>query len=213
MIRVSHYGVHWIDGIAFLEQASGSSSVTGLEELDSPFMVRPMKRGSVCPHAINLDDASLTPEEEEQFSSFKDDPIVRALSPVPKPESDRFFFFPDPEGKLLPYALVLARMSSPTQPLVVPIWTQSFDVHLSNVAPIVITEAAPSKTKLINHITSTARLGVRTVVIIGDPAVVLSRDFKPHSTRITETKIEDLRELPWERIGSYLLRKFMKSPS
>jgi hypothetical protein len=210
-VRVGHYGVHWAPGgIAFLEQGGAGQNAAGVD-VESPFYVHPFKRFSVSPHLINLADSKLTQEEWMKVEPILTDPLLDVMSPVPRRIEDRCFFFADAERKLIPLLMILSRMSSPTLPLIMPIWTQSFDLHLTNVAPMVITDTDTSRSKLLNNVVSHARSGYRTVVITGDPNSVLNPDFQRKKTDLFDIPISELRELPWERIGAFLLRRYMRN--
>lgn len=210
-VRVGHYGVHWAPGgIAFLEQGGAGQNAVGVD-IESPFFVHPFKRFSVSPHMINLADGKLSQEELSRIEPILNDPLLDVMSPVPRRVEDRCFFFADADRRLVPIMMILSRMSSPTLPIIMPIWTQSFDLHLTNVAPMVITDTDWSRSKLLNNVVSHARSGYRTVVITGDPNSVLNRDFQKKKSDLTDIPIEELRELPWERVGAYLLRRYMRN--
>jgi hypothetical protein len=209
-IRVGCFGVHWAPGgIAFLEQGGAGMSATGVD-IASPFQVVPPKRGTICPHAINIGDGQLTREELDAFAPILKDPLVDALLPVPRKPDNRCFFFADPEHRLTSLIMMLSRMASPVRPVITPVWDRTFDIHSTNVAPLVVIEATPARTKLLHHLTGSVRSGVRTVVLTGHPDVVLNRDFERRSTGLVDAPIEQLREMPWERFGAHTLRRYMR---
>jgi hypothetical protein len=46
--------------------------------------------------------------------------------------------------------------------------------------------------------------------MIGEPDVVLNRDFERRQSPLVDVPIEQLRDLPWERFGAHLLRRYMR---
>lgn len=180
-------------------QAQPSCLIRGIK---CPFKVitpRPVR----CNHAIDIDETS----DEELI----DDPLVKAMVPLP-PTSSQLSYFEDPRGELKLPLLALSRMSWPIRSIVMPAWTMTLDglyreLNATNVQPLVLTDAGPMVTSLIRACHQLAGNIPRHLIVTGAPMPLPSSFVRLK----TELHGQDLNGIEWEGIGARLLREEMEN--
>lgn len=195
------YGLHWDGQIAWLCQDE-SQNYVGLRGA-CPFEIR----GKGCCHNI---PRSQTPNQEAEvkLSELMTDPLVRCMLPLPRPVGRNLFFVEDPFDELGPLLTQLARLGSPTQSSIRPMWTIKAseiekEMACSNVLPWVLVQADQREQKLLDTIGKLGPYKPRTVVVVGKPEMVVRPPFQ----RI-RTQIKELPQLPWEALGARLLQRY-----
>lgn len=193
MIELGHFGLHWLPGeIAVLMQGSGPATAIGLD-VEAEFTGR-----GRCNHRIDLSAAGTLPD-------IMDDPLVRAMRPLPR--RGRVPWFAHADKAILS---ALARMSSPIQPVVRPLWSLTSaalqrELMTSNVQPLVLTDIQPQHRRLLDPLLQQSSLVIRPIVLSGDPRVALRPEAERQETNLTH----DVVGLPWEAIGARVLRNHM----
>lgn len=213
---VPHYGVHWDDdGVAHIMQGRGSTNAVGLPRRP-PFQVRLPSKQKHCNHQINT--AAQVPSDHHWhfFLQLIDDPLVRAMLPIPK-KAGGVFYLNDPDDKALTILLLLSKMSSPIYPIVVPVWTMTVDsiiveLQNTNIQPFVVTQMEPKHSELMAKVAKAAVYLPRTMVFSGASDVVVPSNVTRIKTALTTSAYDltDLMTLPWETLGSVVVRKYMR---
>lgn len=215
---VGHYGIHWTStGVAFLEQGDpkGGANALGLRE-KSPFRVRIQSKFKYCNHNIPLAVPNQHPKHIEMFDRLVEDALVDTMLPIPKDEgSSGVYFIEDPTNSLLPYIALLAQMSSPIDSIIKPIWSYPLKtimelMEVTNVQPLVLTDAGARDTDLLDKIGKFGLSAPRTVLITGSADVVCPRSVERITTTLSKFAIEDLIGLPWAALGAAVTRKDMR---
>jgi hypothetical protein len=212
---VTHHGIHFDpEGVAFLEQGRGSTNAVGLHR-KSPFVVKLESSKRHCNHMIPLSTPVPNDHHWEFFMSLLDDPLVRAMLPIPKADGGVYFVANQPNLTML--LVLLSKMSSPIYNVVIPMWTLTgpailTELQNTNVQPFVITDCEPKHSDLISKISQAAVYLPRKVVFAGDANVALNPGCKRITTTLTDPKhnLNDLAALPWEQLGATVVRKFMR---
>lgn len=200
---INTFGLHHVGGIPFLVQADGVTNLIS-PELGNPFSLKLPLRGIQCPHDIKLDGASMSEPEWLQ------DPLVQALLPVPGPVGGRVKMLRDPNDRYAQIIQSLLRLSSPTEPMVQPVWWQSpftgrRRYMASNITPIVWTAVTISHIdSLIEHCDMT-RVFNRTTVVVAREELPLYRGMERIETGLTRVPDGD-----FEAIGAGVLRRWME---
>ena len=213
--EVSYYGVHWAPGkIAFLQQARGGSNAIGLREA-SPFIVRPKRRWT-CNHLIQLNSVNPARGHLGRFEELVSrNSLVRFMLPLPK-EADLALqsgvgVF---SGDLMLVTLLL-KMSSPVRlpyfslPMVQPRMILD-ELQMTNVQPVVVTEIGPKHTSVVAELVAAARNAPRRLLLLAHPDVPLTQEVLLADHMQGQT-INDLAALPWESLGSIVLRAYMRN--
>lgn len=201
MIDVSHYGLHRADGnIAFLMQAETVSNALGLP-LSCPFQVVPTSRWVQCNHRINLLPFSHTP--------FMDDPVVRAMRPIPQAAPAPVFIAGGIEMKKV--LSILAGMSAYIKPPIVPLWATNlkrirYELQATNVQPLVITDLKPTDRKDVDAILEMATLHPRQLILLGSDDMFFGSKVLRLKTNLTH---DDLTPYNWAEIGAQVLKEEM----
>lgn len=200
---VSHWGVHDAGGIWFLEQTEGGSNALGLS-LNSPFTVRPVRK-CACNHTIKLIHPAGA--REIRHTDICGDPLVRELAPIPKRDGGVTYFVDN--GRVIPAAATLARLSSPVSNIVKPFWAKKPsewlpELETTNVQPLVLTGIEPRHTRWIASFVSAVAPLPRRLVLVGQTIASI-----PGVNRVTFSPPE-YPDLPWEDIGGWLLGRWMR---
>jgi hypothetical protein len=212
---VSHFGIHVDDtGVAFLEQGRGSTNAAGLSR-KSGLEVRLPSRKQHCNHQIPL--ASPVPHDHhwEFFGSLLDDPLARAMLPVPKSDGGVFYIAEDP--RLSTVLVLLAKLSSPIYNVIVPIWMLNktaivAELQSTNVQPFVLAGVEPKHSMMLAQLAEATVYLPRTLVLCGCKDVPSPPGAKRLTTRLTDEtqNPHDLIGLPWEQLGAAVVRKHMR---
>jgi hypothetical protein len=191
MLELGHYGLHWLPGeIAVLMQGSGPETAFGLE-------IEAVRIGKGrCNHRINLSAVADLPDLS--------DPLIQAMLPLPRQGAIPWIDKGDKQA-----LATLARMSSPIQPTVRPLWSMTQHMLLNelaatNVQPLVLTDIEPQHRHLVERVIALAATAPRPVLLEGSPRM----PQRPGFERIT-TSVEIDPSLPWEAIGATVLRRTM----
>ena len=211
LIPVTHYGLHLTpDGVAYLHQGRKASNFISMRQL-SPYEVL-TKRGRLCPHLINA--ASTVPDRAhwELFLRMYDDPLVRAMLPIPKHRNELVPFISDPQGELLMDLVMLSRMGGPVSPVVIPFGKLSKtiileELTLTNVLPLVLTGVETSDQKLMNELAVESRTLPRKLIFAGDDHMVIRTPMIRITTSLWDFDSIELQSLNMETIGAAVLRR------
>lgn len=211
-IDVSYFGLHEADGVLWLQQGRGGHNFLGLNK-KSPYNVAlRRKHNRACPHMINA--ASPNPDREQwaRFLVLLQDPMVRALLPIPKQYGDLVPYVNDPNNELAMKLVLLTKMSSPIYPMVMPFvgMTQAQilgELETTNVAPLVLTGVLPEHTTDLHELAQKARLLPRKLLCTGDSTVVIRAPLQRLQTLLWEYDELELAMLPWETLGAFVLRR------
>ena len=211
MIQVDNYGVHWDGPVAWLLQGRSGSNFVGLGQ-KCPFEIR----GGVCNHMIV--GTSPVPDRVHwvAFEKLLQDPLVRAMLPIPGDVDRKSFFVSDPGDTLALYLSTLSRLSSPIRTPVRPIWVIDRRTEIeralrsTNVQPWIVTQVSQKNQALVDMIAKSADYFPRTVIMTGGGDVVVPRNVHRIETKIGETSLADLLMLPLETLGAAVLRKYAR---
>lgn len=210
---VSHYGLHYNDGVAFLHQGRNATNFIGLRST-SPFEVVTQKN-KACPHIINT--ASPVPDRThwDLFLRLFQDPLVQAMLPVPKERSSLVPFFNDPNNELAMDLVILSRLSSPIYPVVHPVGKHTVkqlieELALTNIAPLVITGITQEEHNFMMSVVTEARTLPRKLIFTGEGNVPIVRPLERLSTDIWDFDDLTLAALPMESLGAALIRRFAR---
>jgi len=149
------------------------------------------------------------------FRSLLDDPLVRAMLPIPKADGGVYYVANQPNLTML--LVLLSKMSSPIYSVVVPMSTLTgpsiiTELQNTNVQPFVVTDFEAKDSELIGKISQAAVYLPRKIVFSGSPDVALTPSCKRITTTLGDAKfnLHDLVALPWEQLGATVVRKFMR---
>ncbi|MDF0603322.1 hypothetical protein P1J78_21550 [Psychromarinibacter sp. C21-152] len=208
--EVEHYGLHWDGSVAWLIQGRSGTNFVGLKA-KVPFRAR----GGMCNHLVPA--AAPIPDRVhwENWTKISDDPLVRAMMPVPHPSGQNIFFVEDPDDDLRLYLTTLSRMSSPIKRVVKPIWmTEPAELQKeltrTNVQPLALVQATTKEQKVVDTLGQMAEYIPRTVIITGQPGMVIRPPVQKIETNIRDFSLEDLLMLPFENLGALLLRRYSR---
>lgn len=213
MKTIPHYGVvRDDDHIAWLLQETGGSNALGLKA-KSPFKT---KVKGQCPHDIKLDGACRRSGQElnEIFRMSLDTDngnVVRLF--LPKPRGCPGVYFQSETPEVLEDFSILSRLSSPTAPIVVPMWAylnrrELFEaLKISNIQPLVVTGIRSGDIELMRTMANVARQTPRTLIFTGTASYI------PQSlTHLSWSHpITNLSSMNLEGAGASILREWMLS--
>jgi len=195
-------GIHWEGDIAFLIQGE---RVTTAFNFDIPCPFEPNK--NACDHRIDL-------RSEADPARFPDDPLVDAMSPVPRQTGDHTAYLTQPDLSII--LATLARMSSPTKLPIAPMWSLRPDkiirlLENTNVQPLVLTGVRATDKRAVDQILEASPYLPRKLVLQGDPTLILRPEARRITTTLGEVNTPDFIALPWEAYGAHLLKQHMLS--
>jgi len=206
-MEVGNYGLHWDGNIAWLIQGRGGNNFVGVKA-QVPFRAT----GGMCNHLVP--SAAPIPDRIhwEMWQKVADDPLVKAMLPLPAPPGRNVFYVNDPYDDLGYYLNTLSRLSSPIKPVVKPAWMFKVrdlerELHTTNIQPLVLVQADQKCQPLVDTIGKLALYTPRTVVITGKPEVVARTPIQRITSDIRSTDISDLMTLPMENLGALLIRR------
>jgi len=215
MTIVSHYGIHWDRTVAFLMQGRSGSNAIGLKAR-APFEVQLPGKRKHCNHQIPLATPVPNDYHWDYFLQLLDDPLVRAMLPIPKPDAGTYFLV-DEAGEMNTILVLLSKMSSPIHNVVVPIWMSNAAsvveaMQNTNVQPLVYTGVEPKHSDIVSQVSKAAAQLPAKVVFSGSGDVVVPPTLKRVTTTLNEKyDLSDLIALPWENLGATVVRKFMRN--
>lgn len=194
-------GLHWEGDIAFLIQ--GEKVQTAFDfEIPCPFDLN-----KDCDHRIDL-------RSETDPSRFPADPLVDAMSPIPRETGEPAAFLTQQNLQII--LATLARMSSPARLPIAPFWSLKPDkiirlLETSNVQPLVLTGVRATHKKTIDQVLEAAPYLPRRLVLQGERELVLRPEARRIATTLGEANVADFVSLPWEAYGAHLLKQHMLS--
>lgn len=210
MTQVECFGLHFDGPVGWLQQGRGGANFVGLNK-KSPFQ----NPKGMCNHLIPI--AAPIPDKFhwEPFQKLLQDPLVRAMLPIPALAGNRAFYIEDPYDDLSLHLNCLSRMTAPINSICKPAWmlkTPNLEKELSssNVQPLVITQMDTKSIALLNAIGMATNYMPRTVIVTGSPDVPVPPQMKKMETHIRDYPIEDLVILPLENLGVTALRRFVR---
>lgn len=208
MQSLESYGLHWEGPVGWLVQGRNKfSNFVGLKG-------RPEFRAPqfACNHLVP--NAAPQPDTThwQHWEKLHNDPLVEAMLPTPRSPGQNLFYLSDPYDDFSLYLTNLSRLSSPIHAVVKPAWMlrgRDLDRLLvqSNIQPLVITKVTTKNQELVDKIGEMGTYAPRTVVLTGDPNVVVSRPMQRIETEIRDIPIETCIGLPMENIGALLIRR------
>lgn len=207
MTQVSHFGLHWDGPIGWLLQGKKPHNFVGITS-KAPFR---MPKGT-CNHQIPPMAPLPDKGQWSWFQQLMKDPLVKAMLPIPAPVGERAFFVENPPEDLNLYLAVLARLSSPIQPIINPAWTaRPMTLHrrmqATNLQPEVITDISTGHTNLVDVVVKSTGICPRTIIFTGGDYLPIPAGIQKIQTSITEENIESLVQLPMENFGATILRR------
>ncbi|KGM36095.1 hypothetical protein [Inquilinus limosus] len=213
---VSYYGVHWDpEGIAFLEQGKVGGNAIGWRK-PSPFQVQLPTKGHHCNHQIPLQAPIPNLTHTAFFDSILDDPLVRVMLPIPKTDTG-VYFVAETDPNMVELLVMLSTMSSPIFNVVSPMWSIDPKVWVkrlynSNIQPQVLHGVRPADTDKMVDLAQAAATSPSKLIFSGSEDVVVPRAAKRITTRVIPSNrdFNEILALPWESLGAYVLRKYMR---
>lgn len=176
------------------------------------------KISGICPHNFNvyLRNRSVPKRHTKAFNKIIQDPLVKAMSPVPwQYKCDQVICFSQ-ENLMLPcvWLRTLERLSSPLYSHVLSADNLTLSYVLkalraSNVHPLVIYDINEQQVLTIKKIITEARKHNRTLILIGS---VQFEDVPTLKSNLVDIiNLEDLVLLPMEHIGVRLIDNFISN--
>jgi hypothetical protein len=214
-IVVTHYGVHWDrDNVAYLMQGRGGTNAIG-SATRPPFRVERPGRSRHCNHQIPLATPVPNDHHAEYFLQMFDDPLVQAM--LPRPKEDGGVYYIEETPYVLELLVLLSKLSSPIYGVVQPLWNMPAqrildELDMTNVQPLVVVSCEAKDSGVINQIAKMAIHKPRVLILAGNHDVVTPPQVKRIKTSIKEDKFQrnDLMTLPWEMLGAWVIRKYMR---
>lgn len=198
---VSRFGLHVAGGIPFLLQKAGTQNLIS-PHLHAPFEPQIRPRNARCQHNINLANTADAP-------SWVNEPLAQVFWPVPRREGTTAKLIVDADGSLGPSLEALARLSSPTEVPIRPIWWRKAQqlaplYELTNLGPLVWLAANMSRTHEIERHVELAAASGRRILIVCESRVPIFQGVD-----WVEPFHIDMGA-PFEQIGAGLLRQHME---
>lgn len=210
MTQVECFGLHFDGPVGWLQQGRGGTNFVGLNKR-SPFT----NPKGMCNHLIPV--AAPIPDKFHWgvFQKLLQDPLVRAMLPIPAPAGGRAFFIEDPYDDLSLYLNCLSRMTAPINSICKPAWMLKIpdlekELTRTNIQPLVITQVTTKHIALLNAIGASTNYVPRTVILTGVPEVPVPSSILKMKTHIRDYPLEDLVILPLENLGVTTLRRFVR---
>lgn len=207
MQHTDHYGLFWDGPVAWLLQGRGGNNFVGLKA-QCPFR----SPGGMCNHLIPA--AAPIPDRIhwEKFLQIINDPLVKALLPIPHLVGQNTFYVEDPYNDLSYYLSNLSRLSSPIQPIVRPAWSLKVrdlerELSSSNIQPLIVVKTQPSDQGIVDTIGEMSMFTPRTVLLTGSADVVVQAPMRRISTDIRSQDLEEVMTLPMENLGAAVIRR------
>lgn len=154
----------------------------------------------MCPHEIDLTNVAQ--------ADWIEDPLAQAFLPTPRSVDEKPRLIFDPDRKLDRLLLQLQRLSSPTEPVLRPIWWrepgQMTPVYgLTNVTPMIFIGAMSARTQETMRQIELARAYNRRILVVClDRLPIFDCDW-------IHTELTDVSAEPLEAIGAGVLREYM----
>jgi len=204
MIHVDHYGLHRIEGdIALLVQQGRVDHVLGVH-LDLQVSVNTRR---ACTHQIDLGAAAHNPILDQ----YRDDPLFRAMLPIPKGENEKPLFLEETvKNKLLVHQL--AALSSPGSfSILQPFWIARPEAVASwlretNIQPLVLYGPKLQHAQQLGRVIDAGIFSPRRLIILGSRHTIVGDRVERTEPQV---QIEDLKDVNLEAAGAWALRQHM----
>lgn len=210
-ISVENYGLHRDGGVVWLVQGRKGNNFVGLKG-QCPFQVS----GGMCNHMVS--PAAPVPDRIhwESWMKLFPDPLVQAMLPIPHEQGQNVFYVNDPYDDLSLHLATLTRLSSPIKQVIKPTWTLKAkqletELKASNIQPLVLVQTTTKSQALVDTIGKLAMFAPRTVVIVGQPDVVVRPPIQRIETNIRQFDLADLMTLPLENLGATMIRRHARN--
>jgi hypothetical protein len=199
---VSRFGLHVAGGIPFLLQKSGVQNLIS-PNLRAPFEPQIRPRNARCQHNIDLDHIVEAP-------SWVHEPLAKVFWPVPRREGSTAKMIVDVDNTLGPSLEALARLSTPTEVPVRPVWWRKALqlaplYELTNLGPLVWTAGNVNRTREIERHIELAAASGRRILIVCESRVPIFQGVEWVEPFHVDTTA------PFEEIGAGLLRRHMEA--
>lgn len=204
MIHFDRYGLHRIEGdIALLVQQGSVDHALGI---GMEFKVR-VRKTRACTHKIDLTAA----EDHDILHRFRDDPLFRAMLPVPRDEYERPIFLEDTvENKMLVQRL--GDLSSPGSfSILFPFWMARPEklfliLQETNVQPLALHSPRIEHSVQISRILDAALHSNRRLILLGSPYTPLGSKAE---RVVSDVTLDDLDGINLEAAGAWALKQHM----
>ena len=210
-IEVPYFGVHRTPaGIAFLMQATGGKSVTGIK-LDCPFAVKTIKAW-YCNHNFSLHHPVPARAHLNLFRELViHNDLVRFMLPLPG-EGVAVIGTHTPSRHLL-RLVMLTKMTSPVREPI--LWLKGTsmahilsELEMTNVQPLILMGVEIEDTDKVQMIIQIAATKPRRLLVVSNPDVPINP--KIDTNGFFTQDITELALLPWEQLGAIVLRAWMR---
>lgn len=214
---VSHYGIHFSnDGVGFLQQGRGGTNALGLRQ-KSPFRVELSNKRRHCNHQVNI--AAPIPDDRHWnfFNEIRRDDLVHAMLPVPKLDAGVYVI--EQNDRVADMVASLTRLSSPVHMPMIQMWGINHprdvieELGTTNLQPFVVTDCEPKHSEIMADIARGATIAPRKLVILAQKGFITPPNAKKIDTQFREEgtlDLETFKNLPWEQIGSQVVKKHMR---
>lgn len=204
------YGLHWDGNVAWLLQGRGGTNFVGLKA-QCPFRGPPGMCNHLVPTAAPIPDKL----HWEALLEIMEDPLVKAMLPIPREGGSNAFYLEDPYDDLGLYISTLSRLSSPINPVVKPGWTFKMkdlerELTSSNIQPLCLVQMNQKNQGVVDAISKAAAYSPRTILLAGTSEVVVPKPFQRIESQIRKYDLATLMTLPMETIGAALIRRFAR---
>ncbi|MFN4090378.1 MAG: hypothetical protein ACK4QW_15225 [Alphaproteobacteria bacterium] len=213
---VPYYGIHWDRKIAYLMQGRSGTNAIGSKE-KVPFQVQLPGKRRHCNHQIPLATPVPNDYHWDYFIQLLDDPLVRAMLPIPKADPGAFFLVDD-DAKLNTILVLLSKLSSPIHNVVTPMWTTTpsgivDQMQTTNVQPLVYSGVEPKHSDTVNQVAKATPQLPSKVIFVGSGDTIVPAGMRRLTTSLGEGQfdVNDLIALPWENLGATVVRKYMRN--
>jgi len=215
-IEVPYFGVHWTEtGVAYLHQGRGAVNFLSLRA-PSPYRVRP-NGVKTCNHMFPVSAAVPDARHWELFRRYAQDPLVRAMLPIPKEQyTPGLYFIEDAGNELLRPLYTLSRLSSPIEPIVQAAWTLVNPARLpielgrTNVQPLVITQMTVRQHGLLEDLKDISYNSRRNLIMTGSPHLIVTQPIEKITTQLGVEDFDTLSQMPLESLGMMVLKRHMR---
>lgn len=209
MSQVTHFGLHYADGVAFLLQGDGAENLFD-KELKCPYTVN--ARAKHCPHSIEL---ATRAKDLDQDRWLWDHPLALSLLPNPHwPQVSLFVFKEEFDPAVVRQLQDLGSPCTANSLVLGSSAKQPSKVHdqfrLTNLTPMVLLVDGLQDMPSVNDLIRTARISPRRLVIC-------SRERLPNLADVCEFKLEATElftklkpETPLRQIGAAVLHSIMR---
>jgi hypothetical protein len=201
-VIINCFGLHWAPGhVPFLVQPEGVTNLIS-PDLGNPFTLNLPGRGLKCPHWIDLERHAPAPD-------WLEDPLAQMFLPVPRGEGEKIKIILDRDDSLSPIINRLARLSSPIEPIIQPVWwrdafTLRKRYQTTNLTPLVWTGVEASHTGVLDHMDMARVFNRRMLIVAREPLPIY------HHVEVIQTAMKEVPVGDLEAVGTGALRRHMR---